>query len=343
VFGDRVACTGRYPLQGSGASTQSASQGIYEDQTGVLDCNKSVYVMAERTVYSSAGEIIFHFKYAEPESLDMSNGLTISPGTILVLAQRLLCDEKLRSLLLSRAQFSNIHLSYLANSADGDGDVFYGPIKPTSNPAYPFEVLLVIKKTGDHDFAKEFPGQNIRGRPSSFHTFAETLQMNCTERKIFVAALEYYDRDDNLVYLAPQIQPMLNYNKASLFENLLDIVCRASALSIAGNYEGMNNATYEKKGRGEQKVSLTIQQNGSDVKVDFQTLGGKGEGTGKLSGDRVEALSLRSTEPNCPGSYHGSLLFADNSVSWSYKGKDCGGVMEGHGTATKLKSGDLNH
>jgi TIR domain len=185
VFGDRVAYTGRYPLHGnvSGASSQSTSQGIYEDQTGVLDCKKSVYVMAERTVYNSAGEIIFHFKYAEPESLDMSNGLTISPGTILTLAQRLLCDEKLRSLLLSRGQFSNIHLSYLANSSDGDGDVFYGPVKSTSNLAYPFEVLLVIKKNGDHDFAAEFPGQNIRGRPSSFHTFAETLQMNCTEKR----------------------------------------------------------------------------------------------------------------------------------------------------------------
>jgi hypothetical protein len=137
VFGDRVAYTGRYPLHGnvSGASSQSTSQGIYEDQTGVLDCKKSVYVMAKRTVYNSAGEIIFHFKSAEPESLETSNGLTISPSTILALTQRLLCDEKLRS-LLSRAQFSNIHLSYLANSPDGDGDMFYGPVKSTPNPAY---------------------------------------------------------------------------------------------------------------------------------------------------------------------------------------------------------------
>jgi hypothetical protein len=146
-----------------------------------------------------------------------------------------------------------------------------------------------------------------------------------------------------LIYLAPQIQPVLNYQKASLFENLLGIACGPLPLNVTGKYEGMNHATYEKKGRGEQKLSLTIQQNGNDLNVNFETLGGQGEGTGKLTGNRAEALSLRSTQPDCPGSYDASLSFVDNSVSWSYKGTDCGGVMEGHGTATKVTSGDLNH
>jgi hypothetical protein len=157
-------------------------------------------------------------------------------------------------------------------------------------------------------------------------------------------ALEYYDRDGNLVYLIPPLQPVLNYQKTSLFENLLDIACGASPLNVTGTYEGMNNATYENKGRGEQKISLTVQPNGSDLKVSFQTAGGgQGEGTGKLTGNRVESILLKSTAPNCSGSYDGSLSFADNSVSWSYKGTDCGGAMEGQGTATKVTSGDPNH
>ena len=149
--------------------------------------------------------------------------------------------------------------------------------------------------------------------------------------------LEYYDRDENLVYFAVQLQPMLNVAKGSYFDMLLNIACGASALNVIGNYEGTNTASYEKKGQGEQKISLTIQQNGSDLKVSFQTpLGGQGEGTGTLTGDRVESIALHSTAPDCPGSYDGSLLFADNSVSWSYKGTDCGGFMEGHGTAAKV-------
>jgi hypothetical protein len=157
-------------------------------------------------------------------------------------------------------------------------------------------------------------------------------------------AREYYDRDGNLIYLASQIQPVLNYQKASVFETLIDIACVASPLTVTGKYEGMNNATYEKKGRGEQKISLNIQPNGSDVKVSFQTAGaGQGEGTGKLTGNRMESILLKSTAPDCPGSYDASLSFVDNSVSWSYKGTDCGGVMEGHGTANKVTSGDPNH
>jgi TIR domain-containing protein len=340
VFGDSVAYTARYPLHSTvsgAASSQGTGQGTYEDMTQVLDCKKSVFVMTERTVYNSAGEIIFHFKSSEPEPSDLSNGQTISSGTILALAERLLCDEKLRALLLSTTRFNNIHLSYLGNSPYG-GNIFYGPVKKTtSNPTYPFEVLLVAKENDDHDLADAFPGQSVRGRPSSYRIFAETVQINCADKKILVPALEYYDRDENLVYLAVQLQPTLNVAKGSYFDVLLNIACGPLALNVAGNYDGMNYISYGTKGQAEQKVSVTIQQNGSDLKVSFQTPdGASGEGTGKLAGNRAESISLHSTTPGCPGSYDGWLSFADNSTSWSYKGDDCGGSMEGHGTATKV-------
>jgi hypothetical protein len=340
VFEDRAAYTARYPLHSnvSDASSQSTGQGAYEDDTQVLDCKKSVFVMAERTVYSSAGEIIFHFKFGEPESLDLSNGQTISSGTILALAEHIVCDEKLRSLLLSKARFNNMHLSYLANAPDGDGNWFYGSMKSTSNSAYPIEVLFVDKKNGDHGFANIFPGQNVRGLPPGYRTLAQNIQINCAERRFVAPALEYYDRNDKLAYLAAQPSPQpIDVPRGSYFDILLNSACGASAFNVAGNYEGTNNSSYEGKGQGEQKISLTIQQNGSDLKVSFQTsLGGQGEGTGKLTGNRVESISLHSTAPDCPGSYDGSLSFVDNSASWSYKGTDCGGPMEGHGTATKV-------
>jgi hypothetical protein len=127
----------------------------------------------------------------------------------------------------------------------------------------------------------------------------------------------------------------VDVKNGSIFSTLLSVAC--GPLNVAGNYEGINYISSGQKGQAEQKLSIAIQQNGSDLKISFLTLSGaSGEGTGKLTNNRAESISLRSTTPGCPGSYDGSLSFADNSTSWSYKGEDCGGSMEGHGTADKV-------
>jgi len=250
-----------------------------------------------------------------------------------------MCDQNLRTLALSKRHFDATHLSYLSNAPNGDGDIFYGPINPTSNLNFQIEVLFVVKLSADHGVTELLPGQqNVHGLNSSYRTSAQNIQISCAEKKIFAPAIEYYDKDEHLVYLstALSVQP-LDIKSGSIFGSLLDVVCSAATPSQAGYYEGINNTTYEKGGQSEQKITISVQQIGGDLKVRFQTaVGGQGEGMGTLSGNRIESISLHSTVPECPGSYDGSLSFAENSVTWSYKGQDCAGPMKGHGTAKKV-------
>ena len=97
----------------------------------------------------------------------------------------------------------------------------------------------------------------------------------------------------------------------------------------------MNYATYEAAAaNGEQKISIEIEQTGSSVTVSFRAPpAGEGKGTGTFSENRVDGITLQSTAPQCPGSYDASFQFANESLSWTFKGHDCGGQMEGHGTA----------
>ena len=339
TFGDGVAYTSRFVLKSNAVSSSqnTLAQGAYEDDNTVVDCKKPVLTIAERTVYSIAGEILFNFKYGEPKSLDLhlSKGQSFNSGSIAETAQYIMCDEKLRAVVKRRPDA--INLSYLANSPNGDGTVFNGPINPTSNSTYPFETLFVDKKFTNHEIAELFSEKNVRGLPSTYRSSVQNVQMNCAERKILTPTFAYYDESENLVYLQAQLsaQP-LDAKSGSIFDSLLSLAC-GGATNVVGNYEGINTAKYKKGGAGEQKIAISIQQNGSDLKLKFQTAnGGQGEGTGKLGNNRVDTLSLRSTAPECPGSYDGSLSFADNSMSWSYKGQDCGGPMEGRGTAKKV-------
>ena len=180
IFGDSVAYTARYPLH-SGGSGQS--EGVYQDEVDVLDCKKSVFGEAERTIYNISGETIFHLKSGEPESLDLSNGQPIPSTSMLAIAEHILCDEGLRALVRLKSRLKDVHLSYLSNAQDGDGNLYYGPIKPSSNPAYPIQTLFVSKRSRNHTFTDMFPGQNVRGLPSGYQTIVANIQISCTEKK----------------------------------------------------------------------------------------------------------------------------------------------------------------
>ncbi len=135
------------------------------------------------------------------------------------------------------------------------------------------------------------------------------------------------------VSAAPQgLDPKEN----SPFAGLLNLVCGVPAINVAGTYEGTIDVTYKKGGHGEEKISITIEQIGKDLKVSYQLPRGQGKGAGTLA-DGGSSVSLQSTAPECPGSYEGTIKFAEDTAILSYKGEDCGGPVDGHGTAKRTK------
>jgi hypothetical protein len=203
-------------------------------------------------------------------------------------------------------------------------------------------VLVIIKFFVDHKFTAIFPGQNILGLPEGYRSIAQPMQLSCAQRKWRASKLEYYDSGNNLAYVfAPPTVQQMDVEPYSPLEVLMNKFC---PLNVLGRYEGSNTATYQKGGHEEQKIVFNVEQAGGDVNVAFKTAnGGQGKGSGKLVGAEIKSISLQSTAPECSGSYDADLKFAGSSVSWSFKGQDCGGPMEGHGTATKVTSGDVNH
>ena len=205
---------------------------------------------------------------------------------------------------------------------------------------YQSELLFVVKFYQQHKLEKLFSGKGIVGIHHTYSVLAEPLQFNCTDRKLRAPKIEYYNSENNLIYLATSpVVPELDAKPASPFDALLHIICGAPILAVQGRYEGKNTARNEKGIQAEDKIVIIVEQTGSKVTVSFQTASGRqGKGEGTLTGDTVKSISLQSTEPNCPGSYEASLKFASDTVSWSYKGQACGGAQEGHGTAKRMNS-----
>src|SRR5947209_5265636 len=144
--------------------------------------------MAERTVYNSAKEAISNFKWGDPVVLNLSIGGSIASGSIINVAQHMLCNSQLRMPLL----LNNSNLKSLGRTAQGDGDVFYGPAKSISDATY--ELKIMIKMDVDHPFTELYPsGTTIVGLPRSFRYRADLIQLTCTDRKILDLKWEHYD------------------------------------------------------------------------------------------------------------------------------------------------------
>lgn len=309
VFGDRVAYAARWPVNSHAPPApqeKTSARGAYEENITVLDCKKSTMLLAERTIFNSAGEIISHFKRGDPETLDFSLGEPVKRDTILSTAQTIMCDEQIRASVPS--QLAKMKLTYLSPAPSGDGDVFYGPKKTIAGSPYQTETWFVVKSFKEHNFSDVFPAiSNIVGLPTGYYIFAELLQINCSERKQRIHKMEYLDQENNLIYLAlPPIQPM-DVKDGSLFAMVLDAVCGPN---VGGRYGGINYATYKSGGQGEQHIVISVEQTESNVKVSFQAApGGEGKGTGTLADGRVASMTLESTAPGCPGSYDASFKF----------------------------------
>jgi TIR domain len=338
VIGDRITYTARNPVvpnNANGSPTTTLAQGAYQDERTVMDCKKSMATTTERTIYNSKSEIIFHYKLPEPDS-DLRLSTPIAAGSILSAAQHLLCDDQLRTPLLSKQRLQSNNFTHLISTPNGDGETYYDSIKNISEGEYTKETLFITELHTEHGLQEFFVKGPVRGIAPGYRTFAEAVQLDCKSRKIVPSKFEYYDRENNLVYVAaPADVPPIAFNEGSPLDVLLYTAC---GRNFAGTYEGTNNATYKTGATGEQKILIDVTQSGQELKVSFQSPGGKGEGSGTLSGSRVEAIALHSTEKNCPGTYNGSLEFVGDTMKWSYKGEDCGGPMEGHGSATKTKS-----
>ena len=131
--------------------------GAYNEDTVVMDCNKQIFGLAERTVISTAGEILYHYKWADPHFLDLSLvGSAIPPGTVAATAENILCHEELRTPLIKKRQLASMNFLSLASTANGDGDMFYAPTEGDVKNSD--ERIVVVKEHQDHNLAGEaFP------------------------------------------------------------------------------------------------------------------------------------------------------------------------------------------
>lgn len=127
-IGDRAVAETKWLVDPSkptvffGKSLPDAAFG--EDLT-VYDCTKPVMATSEQTIFKGTGEALFHYKWADPEYLNLSLGQALPPGSVGSNARYMACHEEIGLPLVTKKQITDMKFISLSSTSNGDGDIFY--------------------------------------------------------------------------------------------------------------------------------------------------------------------------------------------------------------------------
>jgi hypothetical protein len=89
--------------------------------------------------------------------LNLASGVSIDPGTVNATARTVLCNEGLRTPLVTKKQLSSNAFTSLASTVEGDGEIFYAPMPHAVNTADQKEFLFIIKLHNERELPFSIP------------------------------------------------------------------------------------------------------------------------------------------------------------------------------------------
>jgi uncharacterized caspase-like protein len=198
-FGDKVAVRNKLavdPSWGPLFPGKEFPDGVFNDTVLVFDCKRLIMATAESTIVSKSGETLFHYKWGNPEFLDL--WVPIPPGSIASTAANIVCHKDFRTPLVSKKRLTSMNFLSVSSTASGDGETFYELMQHNSATQDKQELLLLVKFQTDHEL--EFPNLSVPG--PKYLTQVHRVQLSCTENKWRFLKLEDYDASNNFVYLS---------------------------------------------------------------------------------------------------------------------------------------------
>ncbi len=222
-IGDRVAVE-RRSLLDPAASGAKYPDGSYGEAVMVVDCTRSVIAASESRVLDPAGKVLYAYKWAAPEFLDLSTGASFRPGSVASSTQKVVCNEGMRTPLLAKHELARMRFSSLSSTGAGDGEMFYALVHDEEPASEPKQVNIVTKLHAEREIS--LSARTISRIPS-YRTQVSRIRINCSTGAMSQTKSEYYDGMNNLIYFDVHPTELNNAPSDSPVGLLRRIVCDA--------------------------------------------------------------------------------------------------------------------
>jgi hypothetical protein len=159
---------------------------------------------AEISLFNKSDEVIYHYKWADPQFLNMSIGLEIPPGAVAGSARNIGCHDEFNTPLVSKAQLTSMKFSSLASTSSGDGEMFYKQVEGDAlQGADQKDVIVIIENHEDHDLTTQWPGTpaDVIDTLPRYRKEVGRVRFKCAENKSIIVNSQNYDTSGNIVSL----------------------------------------------------------------------------------------------------------------------------------------------
>jgi hypothetical protein len=224
-FGDRVAITVKAPVDPASPLGQKFPDAAYSEDVSVYDCTKLQMASAETTTFNNSGQVVSHYKWADPQYLTLSIGAAIMPGTIASAARNILCQDHPPTPMVGKKELTTRKLKSLSSTVSGDGEIFYRPVQDDSSDKNQRGVLIEFRMK--EDMQLKFPPP--LSDSLTYRNELDLLSFRCDAPKFSIRKSEFYDASNNFVYVSSadfsKDISWSEFREASPYASLQGIVC----------------------------------------------------------------------------------------------------------------------
>jgi hypothetical protein len=200
----------------------------YIENLFVYDCTSPRMAISEQSIFNKSGEVLYHYKWADPQFLNLSIGGTLATGSVGSTARKIVCDEQLGTPLISKKQIAEAKFNSLSSTATGDGEIFY-VLSPNGQGAQSErQLLFIVKLASDHSIKDVLPQNVSIPDPPNYRIEVNHMMLNCDENRFAFDRVEHWNASHELVRLQaidPEAIKFAEFQKFSPVATLQEIVC----------------------------------------------------------------------------------------------------------------------
>jgi hypothetical protein len=198
---------------------------VYLDHIGVYDCEKSTSADAEVSAFNASGEMLYHYKWADPQYLSLGFAVPIVAGSVLASGKTIACEMRNRLPLVSKDQLAKWDFSYFASTSSGDGDMYYTLPLVRDKDENEKHVISIMKLRADQSVLALLPSDVKIPDPPKFRVEVDFIALKCRESQAAFIDIENWDSSNRLVRIAfnavPEFKPVIDNSPFGTLRRML--------------------------------------------------------------------------------------------------------------------------
>lgn len=227
-FGDKAAIRTKYFIDPAGPIGHQYPDAAYADELDVLDCKQMITAVAETTIVGKTGQTLHHYKWVDPQFLNLSIGSAVVPGSVVDTLRNIVCNDQSYTPLFGKKELASNKFRSLSSTIAGDGDMFFVQTEGGTNTINEKDVIIIFRMLEDHKTVLP-SGISFEDEPS-YRTEIDRDLLRCDQNSISALQSEERDAANNLVFItrtdrSKKIVPQ-NFVDGSPYVVLQRMVCK---------------------------------------------------------------------------------------------------------------------